>query len=183
MKGSSKKGALARILRYVRPQLGLVALAIICAAASVLLSLYTTVLIGKAVDCISDKGVDFASMPPILMQIAVIIPVVALCQWLMYFSTNKITHTTVKALRTDAFKRLQKLPLAYIDANAHGDIISRVVNDVDAVSEGLLQGFQQFFTGVVTIVGTLCFMLSLNVSITLVVVIITPLSFAVSAVI
>ncbi len=180
---SEKKSALGRILRYVRPQIGLVVISAICAAASVLLSLYTTVLIGRAVDCISDKGVDFAAMSPILLQITVIIPIVALCQWLMYFSTNKITHTTVKALRTDAFARLQKLPLAYIDVNAHGDIISRVVNDVDAVSEGLLQGFQQFFTGVVTIVGTLCFMLSLNVSITLVVVIITPLSFAVAAVI
>lgn len=183
MAGKRKKGALLRILRYVKPQLPLVALAIVCAAASVLLSLYTTVLVGRAVDCISSDGVDFAAMTPILLQIAVIIPAVALLQWLMYFSTNKITHTTVKALRTDAFKKLQTLPLSYIDANAHGDIISRVVNDVDAVSEGLLQGFQQLFTGVVTIVGTLCFMLSLNWQITLVVVCITPLSFAVAGII
>ncbi|MGN0699745.1 MAG: ABC transporter ATP-binding protein, partial [Oscillospiraceae bacterium] len=183
MAGKRKKGALLRILRYVKPQLPLVALAIVCAAASVLLSLYTTVLVGRAVDCISADGVDFAAMTPILLQIAVIIPAVALLQWLMYFSTNKITHTTVKALRTDAFKKLQTLPLSYIDVNAHGDIISRVVNDVDAVSEGLLQGFQQLFTGVVTIVGTLCFMLSLNWQITLVVVCITPLSFAVAGII
>lgn len=179
----SKKGALGRTLRYLKGQLWLVVLAIVCAAGSVLLSLYTTVLIGKAVDCISTDGVDFAAMIPILIKIAVIIPAVALLQWLMYFSTNKITHKTVKQLRGDVFAHLQNLPLAYIDANSHGDIISRVVNDVDAVSEGLLQGFQQLFTGVVTIVGTLVFMISLNWKIALVVVCITPLSFAVAAVI
>ncbi|MGN1422829.1 MAG: ABC transporter ATP-binding protein [Oscillospiraceae bacterium] len=180
---TNKKGSLLRILRYVKPQMGLVVLSIICAAGSVLLSLYTTVLIGRAVDCISGDGVDFEAMSPILITIALMIPAVALLQWLMYFATNKITHTTVKSLRTDAFAHLQKLPLSYIDVNAHGDIISRVVNDVDAVSDGLLQGFQQFFTGIVTIIGTLCFMFALNWQITLVVVCITPLSFAVAAVI
>lgn len=183
MAKKNKKGALMRILRYVKPQLWLVAIAVICAAASVLLSLYTTVLIGEAVDCITDSGADFAAMSPILVKIAVIIPLVAALQWLMYFCTNAITHRTVKALRTDAFRQIQKIPLSYIDVNAHGDIISRVVNDVDAVSDGLLQGFQQFFTGIVTIIGTLGFMLSLNLEITLVVVIITPVSFIVAAVI
>ncbi len=182
-KTTAKKGTLLRILRYVKPQLWLVFMALICAAASVLLSLYTTVLIGEAVDCITDLGTDFDKMKPIVVQIAVIIPLVALTQWLMYFCTNAITHRTVKALRSDAFARIQKIPLSYIDVKAHGDIISRVVNDVDAVSDGLLQGFQQLFTGVVTIIGTLCFMLALNVQITLVVVLITPLSFAVAAVI
>lgn len=199
----TKKGALGRILKYMKGQIPLVILAIICAAGSVLLSLYTTVLIGKAIDCIDtepppseivfgrfrivteypDPYVDFDAMYPILIQIAIIIPIVALLQWLMYFSTNKITHKTVKNLRGDIFAHLQKLPLKYIDAKSHGDIISRVVNDVDAVSEGLLQGFQQLFTGVVTIIGTLVFMVSLNWQITLVVVCITPLSFAVAAVI
>ena len=178
-----KKGALLRILKYVKPQLWLVGIALVCAAASVLLSLYTTVLVGEAVDCITDLGADFDAMKPILIKIAVIIPLVAIFQWLMYFCTNAITHRTVKALRTDAFAQVQKIPLSYIDVNAHGDIISRVVNDVDAVSDGLLQGFQQLFTGIVTIVGTLCFMLSLNIQITLVVVLITPVSFAVAAVI
>ncbi len=183
MAKKTKKGALLRILKYVKPQLWLVAVALICAAASVLLSLYTTVLVGDAVDCIGLDGADFAKMSPILIRMAVIIPMVALFQWLMYFCTNAITHRTVKALRTDAFARVQKIPLSYIDTNSHGDIISRVVNDVDAVSDGLLQGFQQLFTGVVTIVGTLCFMLSLSLKITLVVVLITPVSFAVAAVI
>lgn len=183
MANTNKKGALKRLLRYVKPQIALVVLSMICAAGSVLLSLYTTVLIGKAVDCISSNGVDFDKMYPILTMIAVIIPAVALMQWLMYFSTNKITHKTVKQLRTDIFTHLQKLPLSYIDAKSHGDILSRVVNDVDAVSDGLLQGFQQLFTGIVTIIGTLVFMLSLNWQITLVVVCITPLSFAVAAII
>ena len=183
MAASNKKGALGRILKYVKPQLWLVAAALVCAAGSVLLSLYTTVLIGRAVDCIGEGSADIEKMTPILVTIAVVIPVVAVLQWLMYFTTNIITHKTVKDLRADAFRRIQKLPLAYIDVNAHGDVISRVVNDVDAVSEGLLQGFQQLFTGVVTIVGTLCFMVALNWQITLVVVCITPLSFAVAAVI
>lgn len=182
MADNNKKGALGRILRYMKGQIPAVVLAIICAAGSVLLSLYTTVLIGRAIDCIG-KTTDFERMIPILIKIAVIIPVVALLQWLMYFLTNLITHKTVKALRTDIFRHLQDLPLAYIDANSHGDIISRVVNDVDAVSDGLLQGFQQLFTGVVTIIGTLVFMVSLNWQITLVVVCITPLSFAVAAII
>lgn len=183
MAKKNKKGSLLRILRYVKPQLWLVMIALICAAASVLLSLYTTVLVGEAVDCITELGADFTAMTPILIKIAVIIPIVAGLQWLMYFCTNAITHRTVKALRTDAFRQVQRIPLSYIDTNAHGDIISRVVNDVDAVSDGLLQGFQQLFTGVVTIIGTLCFMLSLNLEITLVVVLITPVSFAVAAVI
>ena len=183
MAKKNKKGSLLRILKYVKPQLWLVVVALICAAASVLLSLYTTVLVGNAVDCIAENGADFVKMTPILIRMAIIIPLVAGFQWLMYFCTNAITHRTVKALRTDAFARVQKIPLSYIDVNAHGDIISRVVNDVDAVSDGLLQGFQQLFTGIVTIVGTLCFMLSLSLKITLVVVLITPVSFAVAAVI
>ena len=178
----NKKGALGRILRYMKGQIPAVVLAIICAAGSVILSLYTTVLIGRAIDCITD-GVDLERMMPILVKIAVIIPIVALLQWLMYFLTNLITHKTVKSLRSDIFRHLQDIPLAYIDAQSHGDMISRVVNDVDAVSDGLLQGFQQLFTGVVTIIGTLVFMVSLNWQITLVVVCITPLSFAVAAVI
>lgn len=183
MAKKNKKGALLRILRYLKPQLWLVVVAILCAAASVVLSLYTTVLVGEAVDCITPEGADFAAMTPIIVRIAIVIPLVAGLQWLMYFSTNAVTHRTVKALRSDAFAQIQKIPLSYIDVNSHGDIISRVVNDVDAVSDGLLQGFQQFFTGVVTIIGTLCFMLSLNLEITLVVVLITPVSFAVAAII
>ncbi|MDE6733297.1 MAG: ABC transporter ATP-binding protein/permease [Oscillospiraceae bacterium] len=182
MENKGKKGALLRVLRYIKGQIPAVIGAIICAAGSVLLSLYTTVLVGRAIDCIGETT-DFEKMLPILITIAAIIPVAAVLQWLMYLLTNLITHKTVKALRSDIFRHLQDLPLSFIDANSHGDIISRVVNDVDAVSDGLLQGFQQLFTGVVTIIGTLVFMVSLNWKITLVVVCITPLSFAVAAVI
>lgn len=182
MENKGKKGALLRVLRYIKGQIPAVVGAIICAAGSVLLSLYTTVLVGRAIDCIGEKT-DFEKMLPILITIAAIIPAAAILQWLMYLLTNLITHKTVKALRSDIFRHLQDLPLSFIDANSHGDIISRVVNDVDAVSDGLLQGFQQLFTGVVTIIGTLVFMVSLNWKITLVVVCITPLSFAVAAVI
>ncbi len=179
----SKKNALARLLKYLKGQILLILAALFCAAGSVLLSLYTTVLIGKAVDCITAAGTDFSAMSPILLKIGIIIPSAAVLQWLMYFCTNKITHKTVKKLRCDIFAHLHKLPLSYIDARSHGDIISRVVNDVDAVSDGLLQGFSQLFTGVVTILGTLFFMVTLNWKITLVVVVLTPLSFAVAAVI
>lgn len=179
----SKKNALARLLKYLKGQILLILAALVCAAGSVLLSLYTTVLIGKAVDCITSSGTDFSAMSPILLKIGIIIPTAAGLQWLMYFCTNKITHKTVKKLRCDIFAHLQKLPLSYIDARSHGDIISRAVNDVDAVSDGLLQGFSQLFTGVVTILGTLFFMVTLNWKITLVVVVLTPLSFAVAAVI
>lgn len=182
MANKGKKGTLLRVLRYIKGQIPAVIGAIICAAGSVLLSLYITVLIGRAIDCIGVKT-DFEKMLPILLTIAAIIPAAAVLQWLMYFLTNLITHKTVKALRSDIFRHLQDLPLGFIDANSHGDIISRVVNDVDAVSDGLLQGFQQLFTGVVTIIGTLVFMVSLNWKITLVVVCITPLSFAVAAII
>ncbi len=180
---NNKKDALIRLLKYVKSSLGLVIISLLCAAGSVLLSLYTTVLIGRAVDCISLDGVDFEKMTPILITIAIIIPIVAFLQWLMYYLTNMISHKTVKQLRTDIFAHLQEMPLSYIDSNSHGDILSRVVNDVDAVSDGLLQGFHQLFTGVVTIIGTLVFMLSLNWQITLIVVIITPLSFAVAGII
>lgn len=182
MENKGKKGALLRVLRYIKGQIPAVIGAVICAAGSVLLSLYTTVLVGRAIDCIGEKT-DFGKMLPILITIAAIIPAAAVLQWLMYLLTNLITHKTVKALRSDIFRHLQDLPLSFIDANSHGDIISRVVNDVDAVSDGLLQGFQQLFTGVVTIIGTLVFMVSLNWKITLVVVCITPVSFAVAAVI
>lgn len=178
----NKKSALGRILRYMKGQIPMIIGAIFCAAGSVLLSLYITVLIGRAIDCIGES-LDYETMIPILITIAGIIPIAAIMQWLMYFLTNRITHSTVKNLRTDVFNHIQDLPLSFIDANSHGDIISRVVNDVDAVSDGLLQGFQQFFTGIVTIIGTLAFMISLNWQIALVVVVITPLSFAVAAVI
>ena len=178
----NKTGSLLRLLHYLKAQRFLLAAMMVCAAAGTLLSLYTTVLLGQAVDFIGAEGaLEKMSVP--LLKIAVIIPAVAGLRWLMNFCANKTAHGTVKKLRRDIFAKLGELPLKYIDAVPHGDIISRVVNDVDAVSEGLLQGFQQLFTGVVTIFGTLFFMASLDLKITLVVVVLTPLSFAVAGVI
>lgn len=151
---------------------------IIMAAASVALTLYIPILTGKAVDCIVCAGnVDFAGLFEILKTMAVIILITAVVQWLMNTSNNKIAYQVVRDVRQEAFEKLEILPLKYIDSHSHGDIVSRIIADVDQFSDGLLLGFTQLFTGVVTIVGTLLFMLSINVSTTIVVVILTPLSF------
>lgn len=151
---------------------------ILMAAASVVLTLYIPILTGKAVDCIVCAGnVDFAGLFEILKTMAVIILITAVVQWLMNTSNNKIAYQVVRDVRQEAFEKLEILPLKYIDSHSHGDIVSRIIADVDQFSDGLLLGFTQLFTGVVTIVGTLLFMLSINVSTTIVVVILTPLSF------
>jgi ATP-binding cassette subfamily B protein len=156
--------------------------ALLCAISSVTLSLLTPILIGKAVDCILEPGkVNFDSIRTILIRLALAIGGSALFQWLMTFHTNRITFRTVKDLRTRAFHQLNQVPLKYIDQNSHGNIINRMVNDIDAVSDGLLQGFAQLFTGLVTIVGTIIFMLSINVRIGLAVILLTPLSLFVAA--
>lgn len=151
---------------------------IVMAAISVILTLYIPILTGEAVDCIVGLGnVDFAGILEILKRMAVIILLTAAVQWLMNTCNNKIAYQVVRDVRDEAFKKLEILPLKYIDGHSHGDIVSRIIADVDQFSDGLLLGFTQFFTGVVTIIGTLLFMLSINVSTTIVVVILTPLSF------
>jgi ATP-binding cassette subfamily B protein len=156
--------------------------ALLCAIISVTLSLLTPILIGNAVDYILEPGkVDFNRIGTILLWLALAIVLSAVFQWLMTFHTNRITFRTVKDLRTRAFHQLNQVPLKYIDQNSHGNIINRMVNDIDAVSDGLLQGFAQLFTGLVTIVGTILFMLSINVKIGLAVIILTPLSLFVAA--
>lgn len=139
-------------------------------------------LIGQAVDFIIDiNNVDFKKILPIIIKLAVVVIVGAGFQWFMGYCTNILTQRTVRDLRTDAFNKLQRVPLKYIDSTPHGDIIGRVVADIDTVSDGLLQGFQQIFTGSVTIIGTLCFMFSINVGIALVVIVITPVSLIVAS--
>ncbi|MEZ3494481.1 MAG: ABC transporter ATP-binding protein/permease [Lachnospiraceae bacterium] len=151
---------------------------IVLAAISVILTLYIPILTGQAVDCILGPGaVDFDGILDILKKMAVIIVLTALVQWVMNACNNKIAYQVVRDVRDEAFKKLQILPLKYIDGHSHGDIVSRVIADVDQFSDGLLMGFTQLFTGVVTIIGTLVFMFSINVSTTVVVVILTPLSF------
>ena len=153
-------------------------LSIIMAAVSVALTLYIPILTGDVVDCIiGPKQVGFAGIFDILKKMAIIILLTAIIQWLMNTCNNKIAYQVVRDVRDEAFKKLEILPLKYIDGHPHGDIVSRIIADVDQFSDGLLMGFTQLFTGVVTIVGTLLFMLSINVTTTIVVVILTPLSF------
>ena len=174
---SKKNSILKQLLRYVRPHRGLLLISLILAAVSVAATLYAPILVGEAVDKIVTKdNVDFAGVRNVLIKLGVTVAVTAAAQWLMSLCTNKVTYYAVRDLRNDAFSNLQKLPLSYIDSTKQGDMISRLVSDIENVSDGLLMGFAQLFTGLVTILGTLGFMLSINIRITLVVVLITPLS-------
>ena len=174
---SKKNSVLKQLLRYVRPHRGLLLISLILAAVSVAATLYAPILVGEAVDKIVTKdNVDFAGVRNVLIKLGVTVAVTAAAQWLMSLCTNKVTYYAVRDLRNDAFSNLQKLPLSYIDSTKQGDMISRLVSDIENVSDGLLMGFAQLFTGLVTILGTLGFMLSINIRITLVVVLITPLS-------
>ena len=176
-KRSDSRAALRELARYAKPYKSLFIPTMIFALISVAATLYAPILIGQAVDLIIEKGnVDFKALVPKIVLLLSTVAVTALCQWLMTLCTNKITFSVVKDLRSDAFKKLEKLPLSYIDSHPHGDLISRVISDVEQVSDGLLMGFAQLFTGLCTILGTLIFMLTINLKITLVVVLITPLS-------
>lgn len=154
---------------------------ILLSVVTVGLTLYIPKLTGKAVDCIVAKGqVDDKGVTEILMQIGICILITAFAQWLMNICNNKMTYQIVRDIRNDAFKKIEILPLKYIDGHAYGEVVSRVIADVDQFADGLLMGFTQLFTGAATIVGTFCFMLSVNVKITFVVVLITPVSFLVA---
>ena len=171
------KQALKTLAGYAKPYRALFVPTVLFALISVAATLYAPIVIGQAVDVIVTKGnVDFKALVPRIALLLATVAITALCQWLMTLCTNKITYNVVRDLRNDAFSKLEKLPLSYIDSHPHGDIISRMITDVEAVSDGLLMGFAQLFTGLCTIIGTLIFMLTINVRITLVVVIITPLS-------
>lgn len=176
-KKTSARKTLKKLLAYAKPYRALLVLAMLFALISVAATLYAPILIGKGVDVIVTKGdVDFDRLVPIIIALLVLVAVTAISQWLMTLCTNKVTFNVVRDLRNAAFKKLEKLPLSYIDSHPHGDIISRVITDVEQISDGLLMGFAQLFTGLCTIFGTLIFMLTINVKITLVVVLITPLS-------
>ena len=183
MKGEkAQKGTLKKVLRYIRPYWPLVALSILLAAVTVAASLYIPILTGNAVDLILGPGqVDFAGIFKILVEICVIIVIAALAQWLMSLFNNRITYRVVRDIRNKAFDQLQKLPLKYLDGHPTGQIVSRVIADVDQFADGLLMGFTQLFTGVITILGTLGFMLTVSGTITAVVVVITPVSLLVAA--
>ena len=183
MKGEkAQKGTLKKVLRYIRPYWPLVAFSILLAAVTVAASLYIPILTGNAVDLILGPGqVDFAGIFKILVEICVIIAIAALAQWLMSLFNNRITYRVVRDIRNKAFDQLQKLPLKYLDGHPTGQIVSRVIADVDQFADGLLMGFTQLFTGVITILGTLGFMLTVSGTITAVVVVITPVSLLVAA--
>lgn len=172
-----QKNLLKRLLSFTRPYLSLLALALFFAVVGVSMTLYAPVLTGRAIDLVAGKGaVDFQALKKILEALAGVVATAALSQWLMGLCTNKITYLTVRDIRVKAFDRLQKVPLRFIDTMPHGDILSRVAVDAEQVADGLLMGFTQLFTGIVTIFGTIGFMAVINVKITLLVVFVTPLS-------
>ena len=178
----SQKATLVKVLHYIRKYWIYLALSIVMAAVTVTLTLYLPILTGRVIDLILDKGmVDFAGVFQILQKMAVVIAVTAAAQWVMNVCNNKMAYRIVQDIRDEAFRKIEILPLKYIDGHSYGEVVSRVIADVDQFSDGLLMGFTQFFTGVITILGTLGFMLSVNVGITGVVVLITPLSFLVAA--
>ena len=178
---ASQGAVMRRVLRYIGPHVSLVVLSLALCLISVALTLYVPILVGRAVDCIvGPNAVDFAALKPILLTIAVCIVVTAAAQWLMNALHNRITYDTVRDIRRDAFAHIQNLPLSYLDAHPTGDTVSRMIADVDTFADGLLMGFTQLFSGVMTILGTLGFMLTLSAPITLLVVLITPLSLLVA---
>lgn len=175
-------GTIKRVGKLLLPYLHYLILSLVFAVITVGFTLYAPILIGDAVDFIVGKGqVDFGKILQILVKLAVIIGVTSMAQWLMNLCNNQITYRVVKDVRMNAFEHLQKLPLKYVDSHPYGETISRIITDVEQFSDGLLMGFSQLFTGVVTIAGTLAFMLSINVKISLIVIFITPLSLFVAS--
>ena len=168
---------LKKVLRYIRKYWFFLVCSILCAAATVTLTLYIPILTGDAIDCILGQGkVDFPAVFVILEKMAIAVALTAFTQWVMSVCNNRIAYHVVRDIRRDAFDKIQILPLKYLDAHPYGEIVSRIIADVDQFSDGLIMGFTQLFTGVITILGTLIFMFRENVGITLVVVCITPVS-------
>ena len=176
------KGTVGKVLKLIGPYKYLLLLSLVFAMISVALTLYAPILIGDGVDVLIGKGqVNFPEVFAILKKLAVVIVLTCVAQWLMNLCNNRITYRVVKDVRTKAFARLQVLPLKYVDSHPQGETISRIITDVEQFSDGLLMGFSQFFTGIVTILGTLVFMLGIHVQIALVVILITPVSLFVAS--
>lgn len=179
---SIQKTTLKKVLKRIKPYSFLVICSLVMAAATVALTLYFPLLTGSAIDYILEPGkVDFNAIVPILKKLGIIAILTAVCQWIMNVCNNHITYSVTKDIRDEAFKKIEILPLRYIDDHSYGDIVSRVIADVDQFADGLLMGFTQLFTGVLTILGTLIFMFRENVTITLVVLLVTPVSLFVAA--
>lgn len=178
----SQKETLKKVIRYIRKYGFFLVCSLVLAAVTVALTLYVPILVGDAIDQIIGPGdVDFAEIRAILWKIGIAVLITMAAQWIMNVCNNKITYCVVRDIRDEAFQKIQSLPLSYIDSHSYGEVVSRVIADVDQFADGLLMGFTQLFTGVITILGTLLFMVSVNVGITLVVVLITPVSLLVAA--
>lgn len=173
---------LGRMLRYTKPYLPFLIISFISAIVSVSLTLYAPVLIGDGVDFIIGKdNVDFDSLLPIIIKLCAVVLLSGFFSWVMTICTNTVSYRTVNDLRTEVYEKINLLPISYIDSSSRGDLISRVTVDIEQISDGMLQGFSQFLTGIVTIAGTIIFMLTINVKIALIVILITPLSLFVAA--
>lgn len=181
LKKDVQKDTLKKVLRYIKKYRSLMLISILLGVIIVALTLYVPILIGKAIDGIAYSQVQFDYILKQLMIVAIIVSITAIAQWFMNMINNKVTYQVVRDMRDEAFKKIEILPLKYIDTHSQGDIVSRVIADVDQFADGLLMGFTQLFTGVITILGTLLFMLTINVSITFVVVLVTPLSLFVAS--
>lgn len=178
----TQKETIKKVLHYIRRYRFFLIASLVLALITVVLTLYVPILTGQAVDLIVGKGqVDFAGVYRICVKIGIAILLTMVAQWVMNVANNKITYSVVRDIRTDAFEKIQILPLSYIDSHSYGGIVSRVIADADQFADGLLMGFTQLFTGVITILGTLGFMLSVSVPIALVVVVLTPVSLFVAA--
>lgn len=181
MTRDDQKKTLKKVMKYIKKYRVRVVMSLIFAAVTVITTLYLPILTGNAVDLMVEKGkVDFAGLKPIVKTMLIVLAITGVAQWIMNICNNYITYHVVQDIRKDAMDRIQIVPLKYLDGHAAGDIVSRVIADVDQFADGLLMGFTQAFTGVMTIVGTLVFMLRINVWITLVVILVTPLSFFVA---
>ena len=181
MTRDDQKKTLGKVMKYIKKYRVRVVMSLIFAAVTVITTLYLPILTGNAVDLMVEKGkVDFAGLKPIVKTMLIVLSITGVAQWIMNICNNYITYHVVQDIRKDAIDRIQIVPLKYLDGHAAGDIVSRVIADVDQFADGLLMGFTQAFTGVMTIVGTLVFMLRINVWITLVVILVTPLSFFVA---
>ena len=176
------KSTFVKLLKRIKKHSFFIILSLIMAAVTVATTLYVPILVGRGIDCIIGvNNVDFAKIVNILIRIGIFVGITALSQWLMNICNNRITYEVTRDIRNEAIEKIQVLPLKYIDGHSYGEIVSRVIADVDQFADGLLMGFTQFFTGVMTILGTLIFMITINAKITLAVVVITPLSFLVAS--
>ncbi len=175
------KATIKKVLRYIRRYIPLLVISILLSLVSVVATLYFPIILGDAIDyIIGNNDVDFVGILSVMKKGVVVIAIVAISQWIMSLCNNKMTYKIVWDIRKDAFDKLHRLPLSYIDSHPHGDILSRIISDVDTFAEGLLMGFTQLFSGVMTILVTLIFMITIDIRITLVVVVLTPLSFFVA---